>query len=279
MPQPKSDGLDALLPPAIANRAEEIGESKARLDALSTFVLAVLAGAFIAWGAAFSTVVVVGASDSIPFGVTKLLAGLSFCLGLLLVVIAGAELFTGNNLIVMAWASGRITSWQVLRNWAIVYVGNFVGAVGIAVLIFMTSYPQASGGAVAGVMLQIAEAKCSLSWTEAIASGIGCNLLVCLAIWMCLSARSVADKVFATLFPITAFVATGMEHCVANMYFIPVGLLVKHGLKELPGEHLYDHITVENFLVNNLVPVTVGNIIGGAILVGLVYWFIYLRRR
>lgn len=275
MPRETSQtGFDAVLPPEMAVRAESVGERKVQQDVMTTFVLAVLAGAFIAWGGAFSTTVTTGAAGHLSFGVAKLLGGLVFCLGLILVVVAGAELFTGNNLIVMAWASRRITTAQVFRNWLIVYVGNFLGAVLTAVLIFYSGYATAANGAVGENVLGIAVAKCSLSVTAAIAAGVGCNALVCLAVWLCLSARSIADKVLAILFPITAFVTTGMEHCVANMYFIPLGLLVKSTSTDSAA---YSELNVSNFLVGNLLPVTVGNVIGGAAMVGLVYWFVYSR--
>lgn len=265
MPSP-----DALLPPQMAAKAETVGQAKANANVVSTFVLAVLAGAFIAWGGVFFTTVST-TGGALPFGVTKLLGGLVFSLGLILVIVAGAELFTGNNLIVMAWASGRISWKQVLRNWLIVYVGNFAGALGIAVLVYFAGFANGSSGAVGDTMLKIAEAKCSISWTQAIAAGIGCNVLVCLAVWLCMSCRTVADKILAIIFPITAFVATGMEHCVANMYFVPAAMLVK--LERDSNEA----IDLTSFVLNNLLPVTIGNLIGGAVLVGLVYWFVYLR--
>ena len=262
---------DALLPPQMAAKADAVGEAKANLNAVSTFVLAVLAGAFIAWGGVFYTTVITTGNVALPFGVTKLLGGLVFSLGLILVIVAGAELFTGNNLIVMAWASGRISWKQVLRNWLIVYAGNFAGAIGIAVLVYFAGFAKSSGGAVGDTMLKIAAAKCSISWPQAIAAGIGCNVLVCLAVWLCMSCRTVADKILAIIFPITAFVATGMEHCVANMYFVPAALLVK------AERSSSEAIDVASFVSNNLVPVSIGNVIGGAVLVGLVYWFVYLR--
>ena len=264
---------DALLPPEMARRAEQIGEEKVKRDAISMFVLALLAGAFIAWGGVFYTVVITNSETAVPFGILKLLGGLAFSLGLILVIIGGAELFTGNNLIVMAWASRRISTRQLMRNWAIVYCGNFVGAVGIALLIGFAGVPEQANGAVGKTMLAIANAKCELSAWHALTAGIGCNLLVCLAIWLCMSARTVADKILAIIFPITAFVATGMEHCVANMYFVPAGLLAADSI----GGESNSSLTISNFLWNNLIPVTIGNIIGGAVLVGMVYWFVYLR--
>lgn len=263
------------MPSAMATRSEAVGQVKANLDWMSTFVLAILAGAFIAWGGVFSTVVVTG-GDAFPFGITKLLGGVAFSLGLVLVIVAGAELFTGNNLIVMAWASRLVSTRQVMRNWAIVYAGNFVGAIGIAVLVCLARVHDQNSGTVGDTMLAVASSKCGLNWVQAIAAGIGCNILVCLAVWLCLSARSVADKILAIIFPITAFVATGMEHCVANMYFVPAALIVKWGRGD-SGD--YPEINLNDFLIHNLLPVTAGNIIGGAVFVGLVYWFVYLRPR
>ena len=266
---------DALMPAEMAIRSEAIGKSKATMNATSTFVLAILAGAFIAWGGVFSTTVLTGSDGMMPFGVTRLLAGLAFSLGLILVIVAGAELFTGNNLIVMAWASRRVSTRQLLRNWTIVYAGNLTGAVSIAVLVYLAGFADQGSGATGETMLKIGAAKCNLTWLQAVAAGTGCNLLVCLAVWLCISARSVADKILAVIFPVTAFVATGMEHSVANMYFVPAAMLVKWGR----GTADYAEISFTHFVVDNLIPVTIGNIIGGAACVGLVYWFVYLRPR
>jgi len=266
----------------MAGKAEDIGVAKAGMSALRTFVLAVLAGAFIAMGAMFATVVGAGAAGAIPFGVARLLSGLAFCLGLILVVVAGAELFTGNNLIVMAWADRRVALRRLLRNWGIVYVGNLVGAVATALLVFGGRQFEFGDGSVGVNALTIAQTKSSLGFGQAIALGMLCNALVCLAIWLTYSARTVADKILAILFPITAFVAAGFEHSVANMYFIPYGLFVKsnqafvdsqQGLPDLSS------LTWSNFLWANLVPVTIGNIVGGAVMVGAIYWFVYLRPR
>lgn len=245
------------------------------------FALAVLAGAFIAFGAVFSTTVVTGTSE-LGYGVSRLLGGVTFSLGLILVVVGGAELFTGNNLVVMAVASGRVSYIQLLRSWIIVYIGNFVGSVGVAVLMFYSRQYEFAYGQVGDTALRIAMAKCQLGFVQAIALGILCNILVCLAVWLCFSARSTTDKIWAILFPITAFVAAGFEHSVANMYFIPMGLMIK---SERAIEFAFDpyppaglkELTWQNFLTANLLPVTIGNIIGGTVLVGLVYWCIYLK--
>lgn len=277
--------LDALLPPAMAQKAEEVGTRKAGMNVVTMFVLAVLAGAFIAFGAVVATVVSVsGTQPALPYGVTRLLSGLVFSLGLILVIVGGAELFTGNNLIIMAWASGRIRTGSLLKNWAVVYLGNFVGAVGVALLIFGAGHYTMANGEVGRTMLTIAQKKCELGFGQAICLGILCNILVCLAVWLTLSARTTTDRILAIIAPITAFVAAGFEHSVANMYFIPVGMLTKLGTGQEFWQAIgqsssdFSSLTVGG-LAWNLVAVTIGNVIGGAVFVGTVYWFIYLRTR
>jgi formate/nitrite transporter len=215
--------------------------------------------------------------------VARLLGGLVFSLGLILVIVGGAELFTGNNLIVMAWAGGRVTTTQLLRNWVIVYAGNFVGSLLTAVMMFWSKQYTFGNGAIGQNVLAIANGKVNLEFMQALVLGIFCNALVCLAVWLCIGARSATDKILAIIFPIAAFVAAGFEHSVANMYFIPVGLFVKTGADAAFWGQIgktaadYASLTWGNFLINNLLPVTIGNIIGGSVMVGLVYWFIYLR--
>ena len=271
--------LDALLPPEIARASEQVGVRKAGMDVISMLVLAVLAGAFIALGAVIFTVTITGAGGGL--GPSRLLGGLAFSLGLVLVIVAGAELFTGNTLVVMAWASRKVSTARLLRGWAIVYVGNFVGAVATALLVFVARNWELGNGAVGGTALRVATAKVQLGFLEAIALGILCNVLVTLAVWLSLSARSVPGKVVAIIFPITAFVAAGFEHSIANMYFIPTGLLLKEEDLAVEASGLeaaeLAQLDVAAFLVDNLLPVTIGNIIGGAVLVGAVYWFVYLR--
>lgn len=272
--------VDALLPAEVARKAEEIGAAKARLDAMSTLILSFLAGAFISLGGIFSTTVIAGAGDLLPYGVARLLAGLAFCLGLILVVIAGAELFTGNNLIIIAWASGKVSTGALIRNWILVYAGNLAGSLATALLMYLTGQYEFGGGAVGKTMLTIANAKVNLDFVQAVALGMMCNALVCLAVWLTFGARTTTDKILAILFPITAFVAAGFEHSVANMYFIPAALLVKQ-FDPAFGEALglnTPNLTVTGF-VNNLVPVTIGNIIGGGLMVAAVYWFVYLRHQ
>ena len=270
---PTAAMLDALPPAAVARKAENLGVTKATMPVVDVFVLAVLAGAFIALGAAFATTVASG--SDLPYGVTRLLAGLAFSLGLILVVVAGAELFTGNNLIVMAWASRRVSTAQLARNWGIVYAGNLVGALGTAVLVRLGEQYTFGGGAVGETALSIASTKLGLGFGQAIALGVLCNTLVCLAVWLTYGAHTTADKVLAIVPPITAFVVLGFEHSVANMYFIPMALLIERdaAVPDLPG------LDWGSFVVDNLVPVTIGNVIGGGLLVGAVYWFVYLRRR
>ena len=284
-PPAPAPSLDALLPPEIAAKAADLGARKASMDALTILGLAVLAGAFIALGAAFSTTAVAGAAGELPYGVTRLLAGLVFCLGLILVVVAGAELFTGNNLIVMAWAERRIPLRRMMRNWALVYAGNLVGALGTVAIVFASKQYEAGEGSVGASALAIAQTKSELGLVEAIALGALCNALVCLAIWLTYSARSVTDKVLAIVFPITAFVALGFEHSVANMYFLPAGLMIRDNgsdsFWEASGKSPADFpdVTWGHAIVDNLIPVTIGNVIGGSLMVGLAYWAIYLRGR
>ena len=287
--------IDALLPQEMASRAENLGVRKSEMSILKTFMLAVLAGAFIALGAIFATTVsasgmpvtapdgTVMYNTALPYGLIRLMAGLVFSLGLILVVVGGAELFTGNNLIIMAWASGKVTGLKVLRNWLIVYIGNFFGAVGTAGIMFFTKQYTFGSNAVGFVALKSAVCKCDLTFIQAVALGILCNALVCLAVWLTYSARTTTDKILAIIFPIAAFVAAGFEHSVANMYYIPYALFIKFFDPDFIGKvsgqivHL-ETLTWQSFFLNNLLPVTIGNIIGGSVLVAAVYWAIYLRQ-
>ena len=286
--------IDALLPQEMATRAEYLGVRKAEMPFLKMFMLAVLAGAFISLGAIFATTVSAGGmavtgldgtvvfNTSLPYGVTRLLTGFVFSLGLILVVVGGAELFTGNNLIVMAWANGKVTGRALLRNWVIVYLGNFVGSIGTVALMFLTKQYTFGANSVGIAALKIGVAKVDLTFIQAVALGILANGLVCLAVWLTYSARNTIDKILAIIFPITAFVATGFEHSIANMYFIPYALFIKdfdRNFVTIVGDKVanLDLLTWQAFLVNNLIPVTIGNIIGGAVLVAAVYWAIFLR--
>ena len=270
--------IDAFPPLEMAERMEDVGVKKANLDFMSMFALAILAGAFIGLGAEFYTIVIT--DTGLGYGLTKLVGGVVFSLGLVLVVIAGAELFTGNNLIVMAWVSGKLTLGQLVRNWLVVYLGNLVGSLATALLLFLTRQWAFANYHVGTTALEIANAKVNLSFTEGLARGILCNALVCLAVWLCLSGRSVTDKILAILFPITAFVASGFEHSIANMYFIPMGLLLRGEPEVLAaaGKVAADLVNL-NFagFLANLLSVTTGNIFGGGFMVAAVYWFIYRR--
>lgn len=271
--------FDLFLPPAMAKKAEDLGVRKANMSFGKMFPLSLLAGAFISFGAVFCTVVLAG-SSALPYGIARLAGGLVFSLGLILVIVGGAELFTGNNLIVMAWASGRVKTGALLRNWGIVYLGNFIGSIATALLVVTAKQYLSGGGAVGQTALNIAASKVNLGFLQAIALGILCNGLVCLAVWLTYSGRSATDKIMAIIFPISAFVAAGFEHSVANMYFIPYALFIKQFDPAFVAS-LGDKVHVENlswgsFFLNNLLPVTIGNIIGGALLVGAVYWLVYL---
>jgi formate/nitrite transporter len=216
-----------------------------------------------------------------PYGVGRLLVGLAFTLGLILVVVAGAELFTGNNLIVMAWASRRVSTLRLVRNWGIVYVGNFAGTFGTALLVWLSKQYTFGGGSVGVTALTVAATKVNLGFGQAVVLGALCNALVCLAVWLTYGAHTTADKILAVIAPIAAFVALGFEHSVANMYFGPIALLIKTNeafVNATPGVPDLSDLTWGHFLVDNLLPVTIGNVIGGGVMVGAVYWFVYLRR-
>ena len=256
--------LDVIPPAQIVQLVENVGVGKTHLTFIQTLTLGMLAGAFIAFGAMFYTFVVTG--SELGFGPTRLLGGLAFSLGLILVIVGGAELFTGNSLIVLAWMDKLIGSKALLRNWAIVYAGNLIGAFGTAVLVHLSGTLDLGDGAVGQTAQSIAQAKVSLGLVPAFFRGVLCNILVCLAVWMCFAAHTVAGKAVAIVFPITAFVALGFEHSVANMYLIPVAALQPGSAIGIFG------------LLANLIPVTLGNIFGGGVLVALVYWLVYIRK-
>jgi formate transporter len=275
--------FDALIPAEMAARGEEVGVKKAHLAWEKVFMLSILAGAFIGLGAIFATTVVAGASGVLPFGLTRLLAGLVFTLGLILVIVGGAELFTGNNLIMMAWADKKVSTGLMVKNWAIVFVGNFVGSILTVIIMYFAEQFKFGNGSIGMSALATANAKVQFSFIQAVALGIMCNAMVCMAVWLCFSARTTTDRILAIIPPIAGFVAAGFEHSVANMYFIPMGLLIKNGapdtfwkmINKTPAD--FPALTWNGFFINNLLPVTIGNIIGGGIMVGLVYWFVYLR--
>jgi formate transporter len=275
--------VDAYSPPEIAKRIAAVAEKKSGLDFFRMFVLAILAGVFIAFGAQFYTLVV--HDSGLAFGLNNLIGGLVFCLGLILVVIAGAELFTGNTLIVMGFIERKVSARQLLKGWSIVYLGNLVGSLVMVLLMYYTAQWGFHGAMVGGKALLIADAKVNMTFLEAFMRGIVCNVLVCLAIWLAFSGRSTIDKIVAVIFPVTAFVASGFEHCVANMYFVPMGLALNGQAEVLAAAQgmagqpiMLGNLTVAGFIVKNLIPVTLGNIIGGSLLVGVIYWSVYLRQ-
>lgn len=265
-------GLDAFSPTQVARRVESVGVTKARLPLLSMCMLGILAGGFIGLGALYAVLVMSDAS--LGFGLSRLLGGITFSMGLILVVVAGAELFTGNNLLAMAWADGRISTGAVFYNWAVVAASNFAGAAGLALIVYWSRHPAMNDGAVAAQYVAIAAAKCSMPFWEAFFKGVLCNFLVCMAVWMAMAGRSVTDKVLAIVFPISAFVAAGFEHSIANMYLIPLAMLLRDGLT-LPVAGA-EAIGWAGF-ARNLVPVILGNLVGGSVLVALVYHVIYRR--
>ncbi|MEK9803548.1 MAG: formate/nitrite transporter family protein [Curvibacter sp.] len=266
-------GSDAYAPAQIARRIESVGVSKARLPTLQLLLLGGLAGAFIGLGAMLFALV--KSDATLGFATGALLGGLVFSLGLLLVVVAGAELFTGNNLLAMAWADGRITSYEVLRNWVLVCAANFIGAAGLALLVHASGHPGLNGGAIGQTVVKIALAKQELSATEAFFRGVLCNVLVCMAVWMAMAGRSVVDKAVAVVPPIAAFVAAGFEHSIANMYFMPLAMLLQHfGPESLAA---LQPVTWAG-MAGNLLPVIAGNLLGGSVLVGLSYYLIYRRK-
>ena len=261
-----NSGFDAYSPREIAERVEGACIAKTATPLLSLVMLGILAGAFIGLGSLFYVIVV--SDPTLGFGASRVLGGAVFSLGLLLVVVAGAELFTGNNLLAMAWAHGRLSTRDVLFNWTVVCISNFAGASGLALLVFLAGHADMNGGSIGTTYLEIAQAKSDLPAWTAFFRGVLCNVLVCMAVWMTLAGRSVTDKAVAVIFPISAFVAAGFEHSIANMYFLPLATL----LRSAAGMPLD-----VSWLWTNLVQVIAGNVVGGSVLVALVYYIIYRR--
>jgi len=274
--------FDLLLPAAMAKVAEDVGVYKATKHPLTTFYLAITAGMFISIAFVFYITATTGTA-TIPFGIAKLIGGTCFSLGLILCVICGADLFTSTVLIVVAKASGRITWGQLAKNWINVYVGNLCGALMFVALIWLSGMYMTANGAWGLNVLQTADHKMHHTFIEAVCLGILANLMVCLAVWMSYSGRTLMDKMFAMILPVAMFVACGFEHSIANMFMIPLGIVVRNfaspefwtAVGSSPDN--FSHLTVLNFITDNLIPVTIGNIIGGGVLVGLTYWVIYLR--
>jgi len=274
--------FDLLLPAAMAKVAEDAGVYKATKQPLTTFFLAITAGVFISIAFVFYITVTTG-SGAVPFGLAKLVGGICFSLGLMLVVICGADLFTSTVLIVVAKASGRISWLQLARNWINVYIGNLFGALFFVGLIWFSGEHMLANGAWGLNVLQTADHKMHHSFIEAVCLGILANLMVCMAVWMSYSGRTLTDKMLAMVLPVAMFVASGFEHSIANMFMIPMAIVIRDFASaefwQTAGASAeqFSSLTVSNFIVDNLIPVTLGNIIGGGILVGLTYWVIYLR--
>jgi formate/nitrite transporter len=268
-------------PAEITKNQCDIGKRKAELTVIKQFLLGLMAGLFIAFASQGSNQAIHTINS---IGTAKLIAGALFACGLMLVIIAGGELFTGNCLMLIACMEKRITALSMLRSWAVVYLGNLAGSLLGVFLILNSGQLDFSGGMLGAFTIKTAAYKTGLSFGKAFCMGILCNILVCAAVWMACAAKDISGKILAVFFPIWLFVASGFEHCIANMYFIPAGILAKansHWLQQALAAGMTQEqiasLNTKTFLINNLVPVTLGNIVGGTILTGLVYWFIYLR--
>lgn len=279
---PAENKLEELQPHQLTEKAGDIAYYKATKAFISAFYLAITAGLFIGLAFVFYITVMTGSKD-VAWGLAKFAGGAAFSLGLLLIVVVGGELFTSSTLTLIAKASRRITTAQMLKNWMVVYFGNFIGASFLVLLIFFAGMYNADHGQWGFTVLQVAQHKLHHSFTEAVALGILCNIMVCLAVWMAFGARTVTDKMFAVFLPVTMFVASGFEHSIANMFMVPSGILIQ---QFAPAEFwitigqdasTYSDLTIYNFIFHNLIPVTIGNIIGGGVIVGLMHWMIYLR--
>lgn len=266
---------DILSPIEMREKVILSGILKNKLPFGQLLLLSILAGAYIAFGAVFSSVIALGMPGNWPYGIMKTLQGLAFSLGLILVVVGGAELFTGNNLMVIAWLDKKINSLAVIRNWSIVFLGNFIGSIGIALLLILSRQYLVSDGELGKSILNLATLKLSYPFYRALVLGVLCNIMVCLAVWLTYSGRSTIDKILAIIFPISFFIAAGFEHSVANMYIIPAALILQ-GIDPVFTANsgvIIDGLTWSSFFINNLAPVTLGNILGGTIFVGFLYFF------
>jgi len=269
--QPPIFNLQAYSPAEIKQAVEKVGVKKANLPFLASFMLAIVAGGGVGFGALYYTIV---ASDpTLSFAIVRVLGGFVFTLGLALVLVGGAELFTGNNLIIMAWASGNVSTLTMLRNWVIIWFGNLIGALGLIVLVYFSHHLDMNDGRVGLSVLNTAAGKIRPDVVTLFFKGVLCNVLVCAAVWLAYAGRSVTDKMMAVMLPVSAFIAAGFEHCVANMYFLPLAwLMIQTG--HAPTNFDTSLITLSGIL-HNLIPVTLGNIVGGAGFVGATYWAIY----
>lgn len=274
--------FDSLLPPQMAEKAADIGVSKATKDPIKSFMLAITAGLHIGIAFVFYTTVTTGADD-MAWGMARLVGGIAFSLGLILVIITGGELFTSSVLTLVARASGKISWKSLCVNWTMVYVGNLIGALLLVGIMLVTKQYMSADGGVGINTMKIAQHKLHHDFFQAVALGIMCNVLVCIAVWMTFSGRSLTDKILVTILPVAMFVSAGFEHCIANMFQVPMAI----GIKTLASPEFWQmsgmnpadfaDLTLGNFIINNLIPVTIGNIIGGGVFVGIGYWLIYLR--
>ncbi|MCR4434777.1 MAG: formate/nitrite transporter family protein [Clostridiales bacterium] len=269
-------------PVEIAENFIDTGCKKAGLAVYKQFLLAILAGAFIAFAAEGSNVAI---HTITAVGIQRVLAGTLFAAGLMMVVVAGAELFTGNTLIVVSCCEKKAAWLALLKNWLVVYIGNFLGSILIVYMVLQTGQLNYSGGMLGGLTIKIAAAKTGLTFAAAFFSGIMCNWLVCIAVWMASGAKDIAGKLISIFFPIWLFVTSGFEHSVANMYYIPAGILAKanpawvqQAVALGAKQHAIDVLSWGTFVTNNLIPVTLGNIVGGGLFVGVVYWLAYLYK-
>lgn len=271
-----------LFPKEIAESCTEVCKKKTEANLLQIILLGILAGVYIGFGAELSTMVTHDLSKFLGIGFAMFIGGSVFSVGLMLVVIAGAELFTGNCLIMTGVLKGDVTTEDMLRNWFWVYIANFIGSVLLVTIMYYSGLWKINNFGVGAGALKIAFDKVNLSFWEAFFRGIGCNWLVCLAVWMAMGGKDLVSKIFAIYFPIMAFVASGFEHSIANMYFIPIGLFLKSNIEVVNASGLMDvisNLTWYRFFVNNLIPVTLGNIVGGGIFVGGIYYLSYLYKR
>ena len=272
--------VDVLSPAEIAQQVETAGVARARAGTIPTLALAVMAGAYIAIGSVMATTIAAG--STLGAGPTRLLMGLGLSMGLLLVTITGAELFTGNNMVLMGLFSRRISPRELVRNWGLVYVGNLVGSLAVVLLIYWGQWWMQEGTSFGAAALNTANHKVNLSFPAIFMRGILANVLVCLAVWQAMAGRTLVDKLAGIALPVTAFVAAGFEHSVANMYFVPIGVLLAEEPAALEAAGLTDgtasRLTVP-WAAHNLAAASLGNIVGGGVLVGLAHWFVHLRDR
>ena len=276
------DARDCVTPNSVAHElADNVMPAKANFRKSKTFVLAIAAGALIAFGAQVSLTVMTGTAENLSWGIAKLVGAMTFATGLMMVVLTGAELFTGNVMMTFSVIEKKTSFVKLLRNWTIVYIGNFIGSVVLALLIYYSGCSHNSHEALGVLSLTTAYQKVNLTWVEAFTRGILCNWLVCLAIWMASSARLVIGKIFAIFFPIMTFVASGYEHSIANMFFLTNGLFAKHTASIVAASGLtaqqLSTLNIKSLFINNLIPVTLGNIIGAIVFVVLLFWTAYLR--